>query len=460
MQLMSERDSRNELAKLVGGATATDIRATGEAAKQNLNALTTPMREAALNRANLGKAVSGLETEAQQLAGQAAGKVQDVRRLTQLGAQAETASAKVPLRSPSGERIGMPLLPGRYTYPGELAKKADEWATGAANASLDLGQGARFAQGAADSLRSVGIKPLESEPLVQSIQAVTRNSEFAGNDVMGASVSNLARDIAQWTNGGGVIDAKALDAIRKNSVNAAVRDLLKGQSPDIQRQAASGAMSRLKPLIDDAIESAGGVGYKQYLADYSKGMQRISEQKLTGEAARLWKTDKDAFVRLVQNEAPDVVEKFLGRGNYNIASELTDSTMAVLQKQAEKRLTELSVKEQVTQGGAALTDLLKQETSRLRFPSLLNFWATAGNKTLAQLEEKIGARTMKIITEASKTPGGTVKLLETLPAAERNRVIQLISNPQQWKPGAAAVAGITATNALAPESQNQNALAK
>ena len=134
--------------------------------------------------------------------------------------------------------------------------------------------------------------------------------------------------------------------------------------------------------------------------------------------------------------------------------------MAVLQKQAEKRLTELSVKEQVTQGGAALTDLLKQETSRLRFPSLLNFWATAGNKTLAQLEEKIGARTLKIITEASKTPGGTVKLLETLPAAERNRVIQLISNPQQWKPGAAAVAGITATNALAPESQNQNALAK
>jgi hypothetical protein len=234
--------------------------------------------------------------------------------------------------------------------------------------------------------------------------------------------------------------------------------LLKGQSPDIQRQAAAGAMSRLKPLIDDAIESAGGVGYKQYLADYSKGMQRISEQKLTGEAARLWKTDKDAFVRLVQNESPDVVEKFLGRGNYNIASELTDSTMSVLQKQAEKRLTELSVKEQVSQGGAALTDLLKQETSRFRFPSLLNFWATAGNKTLAELEEKIGVKTMKIITEASKTPSGTIKLLETLPANERNRVIQLISNPQQWKPGAAAAAGIAATNALAPQQQNQNAL--
>jgi hypothetical protein len=341
-----------------------------------------------------------------------------------------------------------------------LAKKADEWATGAANASLDLGQGSRFAQSAADTLRSAGIKPLESEPLVRSIQAVTRNNEFAGNDVMSASVSNLAKDISQWTSGGGVIDAKALDAIRKNSVNAAVRDLLKGQSPDIQRQAAAGAMLRLKPLIDDAIESAGGVGYKQYLSDYSKGMQRISQQKLTGEAARLWKTDKDAFVRLVQNESPDVVEKFLGSGNYNIATELADSTMDVLQKQAQKRLTELSVQEQVTEGGAALSQLLKQETSRFRFPSLLNFWAAAGNKTLNELEQRIGVKTIKMLTEASKTPEGAVKLLETLPAAERNRVIQLMSNPHQWKPGAGAVAGIAATNALAPESQNQNALAK
>jgi len=46
--------------------------------------------------------------------------------------------------------------------------------------------------------------------------------------------------------------------------------------------------------------------------------------------------------------------------------------------------------------------------------------------------------------------------LETLPATERNRVINILSNPQQWKPGASAAV----TNALMPQSENQNALAQ
>jgi hypothetical protein len=459
-QLLSERESRNALAQLAGGATATDIRAASEATKQNLNALTGPMRETALARANLGKSVTGYETEAQQLAAQAASKVENVRRLTQLGKQAETASATVPLRSPSGERIGMPLIPGRYTYPGELAKKADEWASQAANASLDLGQGSRFAQGAADSLRSAGIKPLEGTTLAQSISSIANKPEFAGNDLIAGATKNVADDIAKWTNNGGVVDITALEAIRKNSVNAAIQQLRPGADATAQRNLAAGVMSKIKPMIDNAIEGAGGVGWRDYLATHAKGMQQIAEKKLTGEAARLWKTDKDAFVRLVQNESPDVVEKFLGSGNYNIATELADNTMSVLQKQAEKRLTELAVKEQVSEGGAALAQLLKQETSRFRFPSFLSFWASAGNKTLSELEQRLGAKTMSQLTEAMKTPQGATKLLETLPGSERSRVIQLLSNPQQWKPGAGAAAGIAATNALAPQSQNQNALVK
>jgi hypothetical protein len=453
-QLLSETESRNVLSQLVGGATAAEARGTAEAAKNALNQTTTPLREAALNRANLGKDVARYETQAGQLAEGAAGKVADVRQLTQLGKQAETASATVAARTPGGERIGLPLIPGRYTYPGELAVKAEEWASKAADASLDLGQGARFAQGAADALRSVGIKPLEGAKIAQSIAGVANKPEFAGNDLIAGAAKNVADDIAKWTSSGGVIDAVALDAIRKNSVNAAIQQLRPGVDATTQRNLAAGVLSKVKPLIDDALEAAGGTGYKQYLADYAKGSRQIAERKLTGEAARLWKTDKDAFVRLVQNESPDVVEKFLGPGNYNIATELADNTMSVLQKQAQKRLTELSVKEQVSEGGAALSQLLKQQTSILRVPSFLNFWAAAGNKTLSELEKAVGAKTLQTLTEAMKTPQGAANLLQTLPATERNRVLNLLSNPQQWKPGAAAVAG----NALTTGNENQNAL--
>lgn len=469
---LSETESRNALAQLAGGATATDVRAGADAAKRALNALTGPQREAALARANLGKSTAAYESEAERLAAQAAGKVEDVRKLTRLGAQAEEASATVPVRAPSGERIGQPLAPGRYTYPGELAKKADEWASQAATASLDLGQGARFAQSAADALRSVGIKPLEGEPLVRSLVGISRNPEFAGNDLVSGALKNVADDIAKWTSNGGIIDARALDAIRKNSVNAAVQQLRPGVDATTQRNLAASVLTKVRPAIDDAIEAAGGVGYKDYLAAHAKGMQKLAEKELTGEALRLWKTDRDGFVRLVQNESPDAVEKILGPGKYNIATELADNTMSVLRREADKRLTQLSVSKQATEGQTALGELLKQEISRFRLPSFLSFWATASNTALKQLEAAVGTRTMDALTQAMKTPEGAANLLQTLPPREQSALIPLLRDPALWRgtaPASSAAVGVNAIrtgianrigNALAPESENRNALAQ
>jgi len=75
------------------------------------------------------------------------------------------------------------------------------------------------------------------------------------------------------------------------------------------------------------------------------------------------------------------------------------------------------------------------------------------------LENKIGTKTLGTLTEAFKTPGKTADLLESLPGAERNRIAKLLSDPKSWAQQAAAPAAIGARNALAPENQNQNALA-
>ena len=464
---LSEGESLNALAQLAGGATAADTRAAIEQSKNALNALTGPQRETALNRANLGKSVAEFEAQAGKLSGEAAAEVQKVRDLIKAGETSE-AWARLDLI-----KRGLPVGATKYTHFGELSDKAfNEWADKAANASLDLGQGARFAQGAADALRSVGVKPLEAAPLIRNLQGVGRNPEFAGNDLIEGALKNVADDVAKWTGSGGVIDARALDAIRKNSVNAAIQQLRPGVDATTQRNLAAGVLSKVRPAIDDAIEAAGGAGYKDYLANYAKGAQKIAEQKLTGEALRLWKTDKDAFVRLVQNESPEAVEKILGPGKYNIANELADSTMSVLKQQADKRLTQLSVGKQVTEGQSALGELLKQEISRFRLPSFLSFWATASNTALGKLEKAIGTKTMDALTQAMKTPEGAANLLNTLPARERSLVLPLLQNPSLWsgaaKPSAAATgtqlirsgaaAGIS--NALAPESTNQNALAQ
>jgi hypothetical protein len=450
--------SLNALSKLAGGATAADVRATTENAKKAVSSITSPMRETALNRANLGKEVARLENMADDLGEQAAGKVQEVRRLMELGDIA-TANARLGLI-----KQNLPVGLEKYTYSGELAEKAfGEWSNKAAQASLDLGQGARFADEAAGALRSVGIKPLEGAPLVRSLKAVANNPEFAGNDVLTGALKNVSDDIAKWTSSGGVIDARALDAIRKNSVNAAIQQLRPGMDATSQRNLAAGVLSRVKPVLDDAVEAAGGTGYREYLKQHAQMSQKVAEKQLTGEALRLFKTDKNAFVRLVQNESPEAVEKILGPGKYNIAVELAENTLAPLEAEAAKVIRNANIQSQVEGGQTALKELLLQNMSKLRLPSYLSAVAATTNKALNILENKIGAKTMSTLTEALKTPEGAAQLLESLPAAERNRVLQIMADPSKWAaPTRAAVTGTTTmgVNMLAPNRNVENAFVR
>jgi hypothetical protein len=399
---MTEKEAVNELAKLAGGTTAADVRATNELAKANLNTITGPMRETALKRANLG----------QYVADEAA-----VRKANDLT-----------------------VLMGSGT-------------------KIDPQQFVTQATGAEQALRSVGIKPLESAPLANKINAISQNPSFAGNDLVEGAVKTVADDIAKWTSQGGVIDANALEAIRKNAVNAAIAKLRPGADATAQRNLAAGVMSNIKPLIDDAIESAGGAGWRDYLTTHAKGMRNIAEKKLTGEALALFKNNKNEFVRLVQNESPDAVEKILGPGSYNIAMELADSTMDVLRKQATSHLDRIAASKQATDGQKALATLVAQNTSVFRFPNLINAWAAAGNKTISELEKRIGVKTTKTLSDAMQNPQTAANLLESIPASERNKILQLINNPSALGLKGAAITRAAAmpaapTNALAPESQN------
>lgn len=450
---MNEAEGVNALAQLAGGSTATQARGTTEAAKNALNTVTGPLRESALARANLGQATQQYASEAERLAAEAAGKVQDVRRFTAAGPRAEALA-----RTQLIEK-GQPVGAAKYTYVGgDLPAMAEQAAADAATGSLKLGEASRFSQAASDALNRAGIKPLETAPIVNSITQMASKPEYAGNRDVSTALKRVAQDVSEWTNSGGVIDAWALDAIRKNSVNAAIRDLYPAADIKTQKELAAGVLTKVKPVIVDAIESAGGTGYRQYLADFTKGMQQISEKKLSGEALKLYKTNKDEFVRLVQGESPDAVEKILGPGSYNIAKEVSDNTLNVLQDQAAKVIRDANIKTQVAGGQDALKELMLQNLSKFRLPSYITAVAATTNKAMQILENKIGAKTLGQLTEAFKTPGATADLLETLPGAERNRVAKLLSDPKSWVQKSVAPATIGATNALAPTQENQNNL--
>jgi hypothetical protein len=456
----------NALSKLAGGETETLTRNTLTNMKNALNAMTEPEKQFALNRVNLGKDIAAFEKEAGKLGGEAAEQVQKVRNLISAGNSAEAWARLQMIKQ------NLPVGAARYTFADELARKAGgQWSDAAAQGSLDAGQMARSFKGAADALRSTGIKPLETTPLVDNILAIGRNPAFAGNDLIEASIANLADDMAKWTSVDGIIPGEALDAIRKNSVNAAVRKLMAGADPTIQQQAAASVMANIKPLIIDAIENAGGAGYRQYLANYTKGAQNIAARKLSAEARTLYRDSPDLFVKLVEGNSPEAVEKIMGKGNYNLALELSQDALGTLKTAATQVTTRGELAKQATLGEKALVDLMSEHSSVLKIPNWFDPRITTANKALDIVEKKVGKATLKKLTEAAKNADNFEQLLSTLPASERNAVLKVMKDPKVWEKlkdtgvpraitSGAAMLTTPPANALAPAQPNQNALAR
>lgn len=450
----------NKLSQLAGGETATASRNTLANAKAALNAMTGPEREMALNRANLGKAVAQYEKEAGKLSADAAAKVQEVRDLISAGKAAD-AYAKLQVI-----KQGLPTSTARYTYANELAEKAfGEWSDKAAQASLDLGQGSRFAGDAAKTLRNFGIQPIQGDALARQILNIADNPEFAGNDILAGAVRNVADDVLKWTSSGGVADARALDAIRKNSVNAAIEKLRPGMDATAQKRLAASVLADIKPLLIDAVEGAGGKGYRQYLENYSKGMQRIGQTKLSAQAIDLYKKSPQQFVDLVEGNSPEIVEKIFGSNSYDIAAEMSKDAMKTLKGVAKQVKTSAEMAKQATAGEQALVELMKDNAINLKLPNVFNVVATTTNKTLDIVGRIVTKRTMAQLTEAAKTAKSFDELLNTLPASERNAILKALKDPKNWQ-GAKKMgekftgAGALGANALARDQENENALAR
>ena len=418
--------SMNALARLAHGETQTAARTAEDAAKTALNKKLIPTLETEIGAANTA-GESTLQAQADRLAGAAANKVQDVRRFTAAVPRAENMA-----RLNVIER-DLPVAAARYTYPGELAVAAEKEATRAAEGSLALGDGARFAQAAADSLAAHGLKPLESKPIVDAIKSRLGDPKtMPGNKELNIALNRVADDIAAWTNGKGVIDGWALDSIRKNSINSVVQELLKDGSKKAQRELAARITGEIKPLIVNAIEAAGGTGYGKYLKDYAAGRQLIDQQRLGSRAVELFDSNPKRFVRLVGGKDRKEVEKIFGPGNYDLAKQMSADAMAKLQGAATAVARDKAVATQVTAGQEALRNLLKKDLSIWRLPSYLSVITSSTNKALGILENKIGAKTMDAITKGAKSGKSMVELLDTLPFDQRNKVMRLLTNPGEW----------------------------
>lgn len=417
------------LQKIAGGTNQTEARIAQEELKKQLNEKLIPVLKTELKAANIaGEAKPRLGGEASRMEQAAADKVEDVRRFTAAQPRAE-AIARLQLIEK-----GQPVGATKYTYiGGDLQKRAEEVAVSAAEGSLRFGEAARFARAAEDSLAAYGLKPLESASVVQSIMSKAKDPSVAGNKDLERALTRVAGDIKKWTDKGGVIDAFALDAIRKNSVYQVAKDLFKDDAR-AQKRFAAKIVESIRPAIIDAIEAAGGTGYGQYLKDYAEGSQAIAQKKMGAELLNMYKNNPQQFKALVEGNDPEQIEKVFGSGNYNIFKELSVNVQNQLSQIAREIGGGEAVKTQSQAGQQKLAEILRTNISPFSkaIQYIVGYKGGVPSEIVNQLQGRLSKSAMTQLTEAAKSAKNLEDLLSKLPEETRSEV------SRQLTPSAAA----------------------
>jgi len=478
-------DDLAQLQRMAEGGNETEARAAYEASIRRLNQLTADMRNVELQAAN--QAAQTVNQLAPKLQQREASMVNALRGGMPMGAvsQSQEAARRI---GPLETQIGTPAVsqagaarPGQATIspateaaqqaataakgkPGFLSAgdRSQEWKqtsdTFAAIANQRRAE-AGFIERQIGSLEDYGLRPLDAGGITAAIDAKLAAPGLRASSNMTKVLQAVKDDIANLTEkGGGVIDAHDLYTLRKEGINERIMQILGQTDPKISAKVTRKTLEEVRPLIDDAIEKAGGTGWRDYLKTYSQGMQAIDQKAMASQAAKLFENSPQEYMRLVRGNNPDAVEAIFGPGSYDIFKEM-GSKMPTLEKLASNIQRTGEMKEAATAGTEKLGEIIGQDSFRLRFPSLLNRTTTAVNLTLDILEKRLDKKIFAELQKGMLSGKSALEMLDTLPAAEKSKALKVLADPASWGKAGAVSARIATRqeqpkNALAPANQN------
>lgn len=302
------------LAEAAGGETATMRRSAAETGRRGVTEVTGPTREAALTRANVaGRVVPEAEALAEAARQQAAEQSGLARRMT-LGAN--RAETRIGETEDFYSRIGDEFRPEMVSADRGIAGAMTQRGEQAAQQAIGLRQQARDMEDVVADLAAEGMQPLTVAPISQSIRAMAAAPGTRASKLQRRALVTAANQLDALADANGVIDARDLYQFRKSELGDIVNVLLSGRNmpPSGVKEGAAKLMGDIRPMIDDAIESAGGVGFKDYLTRTRQGFEAINRQELAAKGAQLAQESPQEFTALMRGERPQMVEDIMGKG--------------------------------------------------------------------------------------------------------------------------------------------------
>jgi hypothetical protein len=494
MSLKLKQQAADDLAvlqRMAEGGNETEMRRAYEQSIQRLNQLTRDIANVELGAANqAAQTINRLAPQAQQ---RQASMVNALRGGMPMGAVSQPQEAARQI-GPLETRLNRPVvgqagaaLPGQAVIspateaaqqaavaakgkPGFLSAgdRAQEWQQ-TSDIFADLAKQRRaeaeFLQRQIGSLEDYGLRPLDAGSIISAIDAKLAQPGIRASSNVVKILETLKDDFINLTQkGGGVMDAHDLYTLRKEGINERIMQIMGQTDPKISAKVTRSVLKEVRPLIDDAIEKAGGTGWRDYLKTYATNMQAIDQKAMAAEAARLFEKSPQEYVRLVRGNNPDAVEAIFGPGSYDIFKEMS-SKMPTLEKLAAGIERTGAMETAAAAGKEGFAEAVERAGRTFpRIRNMLNPKVTFANMTMDELEGRLGPKVAAKLQQGMVSGKSALEMLNTLPAVERGAVLRMLNNPATWGKGGAAVTRAAAvpatpTNNLAPQSRKENALA-
>jgi hypothetical protein len=239
-------------------------------------------------------------------------------------------------------------------------------------------------------------------PLTQIKQDLLDEAGTGFNTNVGSLISlsqNIKNKLNQTVDGKPAFDSKVLTQIK---------DKLEEQIARAEPKFAE-ARSKYKEL-SAPINQAQLLGAMRETLVNSKGGERV-----TPFLNALGSSEKSLFRKADQSPRFGSVDEVLSPAQRKVK----DRLVSELRRDAE-------VARQAKDAGNKTREIVAGDSVKARLPSLVDRWFSAANKGIDIAETGINKKTMAAISEGMKSGKSANKMLDTLPAEERNKILRAI----------------------------------
>lgn len=291
---------------------------------------------------------------------------------------------------------------------------------------------------------------LKAQPFQDGLTELASRPENLTSSTVQSALGDVKKLIADATRPDGTIDANSLYTLRKSGISDTINKFAEANKTSDKRFTA-GLLGDVKSVMDDAIEMAGGKGWKNYLQTYSRLSERpdqmkigqFLQDKLTGAKME----ERPAVFLNAMRTEPTTINKSINFKGEKISDFMRPDQMQSLNSITDDLLRQEEMARLARGGMKETQSQLQKLFEPVDIPGYLDAKVTATRWLLGKLQGGGGTKEMRQMAIDMLDPQSVAELMKA--AAPKDRpAIQALLNALQREVYASGGGGLS--GALSP----------